>query len=64
MIKDELWKLKALSEWKRLEIIWIDIAGVRIHLLRSHVDTILHPLHEYANVNPQIYSNPNFLVEW
>jgi len=45
MIKIELWKLKALSEWKRLEMIWIDIVGLRIHQLCSHGTTIWHPLH-------------------
>jgi len=64
MIKIELWKFKALSEWKRLEMIWIYIVGVRIHQLCSHATTILHPLHQYANVNPQICSNPNSLLEW
>jgi len=63
MIKDELWKLKALSRWNRLEMIWIDIVGVRIYQLCSHATTILHPLHQYANVNPQFYLNPNSLMD-
>jgi len=46
---------------KRLEMILIGIVGVRIHLLRSHPHKILH-LHQYANVNPQIYSNPKTLI--
>jgi len=45
MIKIELWKLETFSEWKILEMIWIDIVGVRIHELCSHATTILHPLH-------------------
>jgi len=45
MIKIELWKLKALGEWKILEMIWIDTAGVRIHQLCSHATTIWYPLH-------------------
>jgi len=45
MIKIELWKLEALNEWKRLEMIWIYIVGVRIHQLCSHATTILHLLH-------------------
>jgi len=37
--------------------------GVRIHLLCLLGYKILHPLHQYANVNSQVYSNPNSLVE-
>jgi len=35
-----------------LEMIWIGIVGVRIHLLCSHAYSNSHPLHKYANVNP------------
>jgi len=36
---------------------WIDIVGVRLHLLHSHDSPLIN------NVNPQVYSNPNPLVE-
>jgi len=42
---------------------WIDIVGVRIHQLHSHAFKILKLFSINIHINPQVYSNPNHLVE-